>query len=413
MGPAIDRDKIKNILVLKLRNIGDVLLTVPTIRAVRDTFPNAYIAALVNKGTEDMLTGNPLLDDVIVYNRKIKQMPLLDKLSSEAGFAKRLRSKHFNMTVDLTGGDRPAIYSYLSGARYRIGWNPKGKGFLGKSHLYTHLIDLPDNRCPVVLKDLSLVRHFGIDTENLAVNIFFSEGDRSYIDEILSRHELSSSPFIHIHPTSRWFFKCWTDEYMAKAIDFFECEIGIKVIVTCGPSKKEIDKVKSIIKNVQSKPINLAGSVNLKRSAALSQRATLFFGVDSAPMHIAAAVGTPVVALFGPSGAFNWGPWDSDEAAKGKGQKAKGKRQKKENRKRKTEKGVIDTTSISSIGYEQKNGNQSFGRHTVIQRDWDCVPCGKDGCAGSKRSKCLEDINVREVIEVLETKLLPVNEEVL
>lgn len=390
---------MKSILILKMRNIGDVLLTVPTIRAIRDTFPNAYIAALVNKGTEDMLTGNPLLDDVIVYNRKIKRMSPLNKLRSEARFVKRLRSGHFNMTIDLTGGDRPAIYSYLSGARYRIGWNQKGKGFLGKPHLYTHLIDMPDNRCHVVLKDLSLVKHFGMDTNDLAVNMFLSEEDKSHIDETLSRYGLSSDPFIHIHPTSRWFFKCWTDEFMAKIIDFFECKIGKKVVVTSGPSKKEIDKIKNIIKNVKSKPINLAGSLTLKELAVVSQRATLFFGVDSAPMHIAAAVGTPVVALFGPSGAFNWGPWDNDPVSGVMNEGSEDRRQKKYGM-------ATETGYIKQIGYKKKNGTQSFGRHTAIQRNWDCVPCGKDGCDGSKRSKCLEDINTEEVIEILKKKIL-------
>lgn len=108
----------------------------------------------------------------------------------------------------------------------------------------------------------------------------------------------------------------------------------------------------------------------------MSERASLFFGVDSAPMHVAAAIGTPVGALFGPSGVFHWRPWDNDAAELG-----------------------------GATPYSRRNGIQSFGRHTAVQRDWECAPCGKDGCAGSKVSRCLEEIAPGEVQAVRLEKL--------
>jgi heptosyltransferase-3 len=101
-------------------------------------------------------------------------------------------------------------------------------------------------------------------------------------------------------------------------------------------------------------------------------------------MHIAAAIGTPVVALFGPSGTFNWGPWDNSQKTGDKSQKSEINR---------------------LFPYPEQNGVQTFGIHTVIQRNWDCIPCFKDGCEGSKMSKCLEDIKPDEVKEVIVEKL--------
>ena len=123
----------------------------------------------------------------------------------------------------------------------------------------------------------------------------------------------------------------------------------VRVVLTSGGEKKELDKIEQILRLCRTKPVSVAGKTTLKQLAALSQRCKFFIGVDTAAMHIAAAVGTPVIALFGPSGEVNWGPWG--------------------------------------------NG------HVVIKRDFECRPCGKDGCQGSKRSRCLEEISEEEVLE--------------
>jgi heptosyltransferase-3 len=136
---------------------------------------------------------------------------------------------------------------------------------------------------------------------------------------------------------------------MARVIDELERSGKARVVLTSGGEEKELKKVEQILAHCQTRPINLAGKTTLKQLAALSDRSRLFIGVDTAPMHIAAAVGTPVLALFGPSGEFNWGPWGDG--------------------------------------------------HGVLKKDWECRPCGKDGCQGSKKSRCLEEISEEEVLE--------------
>ncbi|MEW6409286.1 MAG: putative lipopolysaccharide heptosyltransferase III [Nitrospirota bacterium] len=374
----------KRILIIKLRHIGDVLLTVPTIRAVRERFPDSYMVALVNKGTEDMLAGNPLLNNLVCFDRNVLKLPLQKRIYSELAFVKKIREMNFDMTIDLTGGDRAAIISLLSGARYRIGYHLSG-GFSGKRYIYTSLGILPSVQMHTVLRNLNLVNQFGMDSEDLSVYIHIPESDKDFVKDLFDRHGITETDtVVHIHPTSRWLFKCWKDEYMAEVIIWLVNK-GVKVVVTSAPYKKEMDKAKRILSSVpelrtlNSKLIDLCGRVTLKQLAAISKLCNLFFGIDSAPMHIAAAFGTPVVVLFGPSGAFDWGPWDNNY---------------------RLEFGVRGSELKNP--YQKRNGVQTFGKHTVIQRDWDCIPCGEDGCDGTKRSRCLEDIGVNEVMEQIE-----------
>lgn len=363
---------VNKILVIKLRHIGDVLLTVPVFRALREAFPGAHIAALVNSGTEEVLAGNPLIDEVIVFDRGMKKLPLPARLAGEASFLRGVRSKGFDMAVDLTSGDRAAVMSLLSGARYRLASDPGGRGFPGKRRLYTHLAPR-DQRGHMVLQNLGVLRRFGVDTGDLRVDFFIPEEARASVNRILREGGLGAGDLLaHVHPTSRWLFKCWPDGRMAEVINWLAGQ-GVKVVVTSSPSLREMERAKGIMSLVTaSGVIDLCGKTTIKELAAVSERADLFFGVDSAPMHIAAAAGTPVVALFGPTWAPFWGPWDN---------------------------------SNPGAQYPGRNGFQTSGVHTVFQTEDECVPCGRDGCDGSKRSRCLEELAQEDIKRHLSGKL--------
>ncbi|MBI5788223.1 MAG: putative lipopolysaccharide heptosyltransferase III [Candidatus Schekmanbacteria bacterium] len=347
---------MKKILVIKLRKIGDVLLCVPAVRALKEHWPDCSVSALVNKGTEEMLSGNPWLDEVLIFDRAVKKKYFLSSLAAQWDLIRQIRQKHFDIIVDLTSGDRPAIIAALSGAKYRIGHDPRGKGFFGKKFLYTQLVPFNGKEKHIVESNLDVVRLLGIDPKDKSVSINISSADQTQADKWLAGAGFPpDKKIIHFHPTSDWLFKCWTDEAAAQLLDYLQLERGYKVVVTSSPAAKEIDKLNNILRLAQSKPLNLAGRTSLKQLAAVSSRSRLFIGMDSAPMHIAAAVGTPVVALFGPSGEHMWRPWGDG--------------------------------------------------HTVITKGMPCRPCGKDGCNGSKRSKCLEDISVDEVKAVVDRYL--------
>jgi heptosyltransferase-3 len=313
-----DFDGIHRILVIKLRHIGDVLLTVPVFRALRENFPDAHLAALVNSGTEEVLTGNPLIDEIIVFERKIKKLSFWRKYFREVSFLKKIRHSGIDMTVDLTSGDRAAMLSLISRARYRLAYNPGKRGLRGKKYFYTHLAERDSSR-HMVVQNVDLLRQFGIRSANIAVDFFIPEDARSFIRGVFNENGIAGNDkVVHVHPTSRWLFKCWKDEYMADVINWLLGR-GVKVVLTSSPEPKEIRKAQSIIRLCRPPAgndpclIDLCGRTTIKQLAAVSAMSDLFFGVDSAPMHIAAAVGTPVLAIFGPSGAHNWGPWYGGE----------------------------------------------------------------------------------------------------
>lgn len=346
----LDVKDIHRILLIRLRKIGDVLLMVPAIRAFRQNFPKAFIAALVNAGTESMLSGNPLLDEILVFDPQWKKLPLKQRIKKEWEFVRQVRQRRFDLAINFTEGDRGAFLCLASGARLKVGVLRKDNSLWWKKFIFHHLIELKNVRSHVIEQLLEIPRNLGIETQDKSLEIFYDIEDETKINQLLEsagikKHEI----LVHIHPTSHWLFKCWRDEGMAEVIDALQERNGLRVILTGGPDQRELEKVSNIVNLCRSAPINLSGQLTLKQMAALSHRCRLFIGVDTAPMHIAAAVGTPVVALFGPSGENNWGPW-------GEG-------------------------------------------HTVIKKDMPCRPCGKDGCGGSKKSRCLEEITATEVLE--------------
>ncbi|MEJ2060245.1 MAG: putative lipopolysaccharide heptosyltransferase III [Gammaproteobacteria bacterium] len=362
------------ILVIKFRNIGDVLLTAPLVSTLRHAAPDNRVTALVKAGTEAMLEGHPDLEEVLVYPSRGKGESRFAFFRRQLRFFRELRARRFDLAITTTEGDRGVIAAWLSGARCRRGPFRPGKDKLFRRLLLTRAVRPRPGRLHTVMRNLELLPE-EMGPPRTEVQLTVSEADRQLVRTLLSEAGWQPDrPLVHVHPTSRWFFKCWTDTAMAAVIDHLIEHLGVQVALTCGPDKRERAKLDEIMRLCRQHPIDLGGRLTLKQTAAVSGLARLFFGVDTAPMHMAAAMGTPVVALFGPSGAFDWGPWPNGWQG--------------------------DDTP-----YPSRCGSQSAGPHHVIQQPWSCVPCGEDGCGGSKRSDCLEHLYPEEVLPVLEAAL--------
>ena len=355
------------ILLLKFRNIGDVLLITPLVSNLKDYYPDAQIDIAVNKGTESMLTFNPNINKVIIYDREfVKALSLFKRLFEEIKFSFGFRKENYDIVINLTEGDRGSQITWLSKAPVRVGHTNKNWIF---KNVYTH--ELPKQKLRHTIEtNLDPLKKFNIPIKDKKVEIFWSKDDERLVQKELT----NINEFIHIHPVSRWLFKCIANNTTAKIIDFCELELEIKIIITSSTDKFELEKIQEILDLCESKPINLSGKLSLKQAAALNEKAKLFIGVDTAIMHISASNNVPVLAFFGPSGADHWGPWDND---------------------------------LMESGYTKRNGFQTMGRHRVFAESRGCQPCGQDGCEGTKVSDCLMTLdmniiksNIKEMLDL-------------
>jgi heptosyltransferase-3 len=250
-----------------------------------------------------------------------------------------VKDRRYDLLVHLSEQPRGAWLARMLGARYSVAPAMKGRGAFWKRS-FTHLYPIAARRHQVEV-NLDALRRIGIQPAPEQKKVLFvpgAEAERK-IDGLLD-----GQPFVHLSPASRWRFKCWPVEKHAELIDRLSAD-GIRTIVTSAPSQDEQSLVESILNKAKTTPYHLL--LSIKELGALTARARVFIGVDSMPMHLAAAMGTPTVALFGPSGEVDWGPWGS--------------------------------------------------AHRVVTSGHSCRPCGLDGCGGGKVSECLTTLPVDAV----------------
>ncbi len=353
------------ILIIKFRHIGDVLLSTPLIRNLKLHFPDASIDMAINEETKAMVEHNPDIDHLFLYPRnKIKKSSLVGKVVLETSYAKTILSNRYDLVINLTEGDRGAILALLSRAEIRLGKQTKNR-FLQYFKAFTIVTEKlpPMHNIEQGLKFLDLLE---LSTFEKKVHLYSNDKSKQKIETILTKEKIKD--FIIIHPVSRWMFKCWDDEKFAKIIDYIELNKKKKVIITASPDPIELDRIESILKNCKSNPFNLSGLLSLDELSALIDKASLFLGVDTAPMHMAAALDIPIIALFGPSNPILWGPWDNE-----------------------TEKSE----------YTKTRSLQTNGKHVIIQHPNDEIIYRN----GRKISTSMMEITTDEVIEQIDKKL--------
>ncbi|AYY82530.1 putative lipopolysaccharide heptosyltransferase III [Proteus vulgaris] len=301
---------IQRVLIIKLRHHGDTLLITPVINTLKANFPNAEVDILINKETKPMIEHFSSIHHIFVLDKAWKNEGKLARLRHEWKLITDLKNQQYDVVINLADQWNSAIITRFTGAKIRVGYDIYKRQSPFWKKCFTHLIPLDSVYTQhIVEQNLALLQPLQLPKIDTQVSMAYSEQDKYIVTEKLKGHKVLGS-YIVIQPTSRWFFKCWDENKWSELIDALQQD-GHQIVLTSGPDPREQEMVETIIKGCTSNNVvSLSGQLSLPQLAALIDHARLFIGVDSVPMHMAAALKTPLIALFGPSKLFHWSPWE-------------------------------------------------------------------------------------------------------
>lgn len=289
-------DSIQKILLCRLRFMGDVILTTPLIRNLRQHFPKAYIAYLTEERFVPLLQNNPYLDEVIHFQAQTNIWRQLNLIAA-------LRKKDFDLTLDLLGSPRTAVLLWLTGAPHRI-----GRAFRFRQMFYNYLISGENRKVTAVEFHLESLKSLGITCENQPPMIFLTLEEKIMAENLLNSLGVNSDePLVGLHPGGSWPNKLWPVERFARLAQKI-LAAGGQVLLIHGPGEERL--AQKILTHT-SGAIWSPGVLPLRKLAALLSKLDVYVSNDCGPMHLAAAVGTKTLGIFGPGEPVIWFPYES------------------------------------------------------------------------------------------------------
>jgi len=339
-----------NILIVKLSAIGDVIHTLPSLAALRKLYPDANITWAIEDTSSDLISDHPYLDRVIVSHRKqwindLRMGHISKPIREIRKFVNDLRKQPYDLVIDLHGLIKSAVLVLLSSGKRKLGYDSMQE----LSGLFLNEKIPEDMNKHAVDRYLDFLRYLGADIKDPEFLIPIGEENKNRVEELLQRNDIDTKgPFVAVSPFALWDTKLWADGKFASLCDRIIEELAVRIVFT-GSDRRQLEHIQSRMK---SPSVNLGGQTTLRDLAYLYQRSALLITTDSGPMHLAAAVGTPVIALFGPTDPSRTGPY-------GKG-------------------------------------------HVVIRKDLSCSPCFLKKC---ESMECMADITIEEVFHVVREKL--------
>lgn len=331
----------KRILIIKLSALGDLILSMPALKAIRKKYPAPNkITFVVGKDIASVLDNCPYIDELILYDYKDTDRGRLKLLR----LGKELRKKNFDLTIDLQNNRKSHILSALVFAPRRYGYKNGKFSFLLNRKVRDDKIP-----CGPIEHQFRILKLLDIELKEPKIELWPSKEDMKYIDTFLSSEWLNKNQQlvgIHLGSSRKWVTKRWPIEYIAKLSENLSLK-DIRVVVTSSEADREELKIlKELTK--KSRPIIACGKTTINQLACLIKRCNVFVSPDTAPLHIALGMETPVVALFGPTNPKRHVPPSEDIA--------------------------------------------------VLKKELSCQPCYKPECSGIE---CMKQISVAEVEEAV------------
>lgn len=292
---VVDRSQVKNILVIKLRAVGDVLLSTIVTKNLRLAFPSSRIEYLTEPPSVSFLETNPYIDGVMAYDRST---------TSGLGLIQQVRRKGFDLVIDLFGNPRTALVTRLSRARYRVGFR-----FRGRSYAYNIRVSPRGGEVHNTQFNLDAIEAIGVDIQDRNTYFHVTPKDDEAADFFLRGAELGGRFIAGINTGGGWYTKRWGLDRFARLADLLVEQRGASVILLWGPGQKpDVESIQSMMKHKAFIP----PETTLLQLGALLKRCSILVSNDSGPMHIAAAVGTPVLGIYGPTNPILQGPYGTN-----------------------------------------------------------------------------------------------------
>ena len=299
--------RLKNILIIMMGGIGNMIFLTPALKALRRSLPSSSFCFLLGPyGAEKAIEGSGLIDKKIVIE------PERNKgLSGYGKLIRELRKERFTLSITSTGTNpvKSGLLCFLSGIKFRSGENVGGKGFF-----YNLRIPFDKDRHEVE-SNIQLVQSLGIEVKDRSLFVQRSEEDRNFAGDLFTQHSLKGKSVIGIHPGSgvhQAGFKRWPKERFSRLADQLIGDLEAEVILFGGADEVELaDEIK---KMMRSEPIVMSGKTSLAQTAALIEKCRLFISNDSGLLHVASAVNTPVIGIFGPTNPKRTGLYSDSSA---------------------------------------------------------------------------------------------------
>lgn len=297
------------ILFIKLSAIGDVIQTLPALEAIKKLYPDSEITWVVEEAAAGILEGHPLIDRLLVSRRKAWMRMLRSPLTAGRGvgdiirFIRGLRSVRYDIAIDFQGLLKSGVLIGLSRATRKIGFDRTRE----LSYLFLNeRLPAYDNEKHALQRYLDVARYLGAGDPSPVCTLPI-EREVSAIRKKIEGMHLKDRPLVAVNPVARWNTKLWPERSFAELGDRLVKEKNAVVIFTGGPEDRAVND--RIISLMSETAVNWAGETTLKELAALASLADLFISTDTGPMHLAAAAGAKVLALFGPTAPWRTGPY--------------------------------------------------------------------------------------------------------
>ena len=338
-GPQkIDPSAIKKILLIRLRRIGDIIMTTPALSVLREIFPKAHLSYVVEEPYQELAEGNPILSEVLI-------LPQNQSTKDFLRFIRQIQKKKYDVVLDFHGGPRASLMTLFSKAKLKIGYRIKYRNFI-----YDIVLPRSHKEGPIhsVENHLNLVKALGVSINTSPpLSLPPATADEAErVRNLIEENNLTDSKIVVLHISAGNEFRHWGIENLVGLSRLLSQNPEIKIVLIGTDEDKNAEQI--ILKESQAPLASLVGRLNLRELRELISSSSLFIGPDSGPMHIAASTPTPIVSYFGPTLPAHFAPWQA--------------------------------------------------KALMIEKEFDCRPCKQRRCV-YKDFRCLRSIKPEEVYE--------------